>query len=786
LAILISIYSINISNKNNDNSKNNDNNIIKNNYTGGGLLGYLNKGEGEYLQSKSILLTNNKKDNVFFVLEKLSDSNIDFWDKYIESPQEESPQEESQEENNFKTTLELFRRLPKDSPTSYDMLIAYITIKDPNIEIIEHSDIEISVIIITKENIPIMSLIGYCYSLQYDKLLRHKDVYLHLTMFVSSAIRFKYPSVLYIVTKFAPNIQHELCQFVQQIKTDLFILENEFSFNNSISYLPTIGSIRDRIISNPHISSTFFPVDSIELKSLFESEIPIDDSTPTWKIVTTDIVPYIDEKSTPQQVIEIECPSWILNNGNNTFHPYLEYNYEATDSVLLQPITIIDIKLLKLKWDTNYSQIKQFSKDEREGYFQIKVIQDESSKRHNFVFFTFEKLGKHNLPFWTIYANKNNITSTLFDCRGNEIYMKRAVPAFLSTLSLFTQMQKHIADSTKNPRRLKPISENVYDVWIASSHQSNPIEFIDMSTIDMTFSVAAKNGIPITSHMGIFKNSNFLFTKKQPTNITCQFKTYNNISSILHVFAIAAAKIQYPEIKYLMTKPVPVMSSILLHLIPKDSVWVGTNRERYRMFNELKEHIFNQEKFVLSEEDLRLITLNANLEQDSKEYRDCDRHYITGSDYINLLRILEKNKLINKKIEEKYLDKKELKLLYSTRYSEWERSFLNLFTPPILLGEHFDIDNDNYLNLGVVPIDDTHIKWTLITKDKNIEEFTCPGWYLGNYLKRNNIGMNCEQNPVFPHLDVYNLYVFDELFYGESNLSIIIDVDIASIASTII
>jgi len=735
-----------------------------------------------YFQPKTIPKEDGKSSESFFILEKLLPTNIDFWTSHAKFNKKNIPINDrvsdqitnnpeltngvlSEYISSFQESLLLFEKMnstivtyPKED--KYDIFIAYVTNKNPTKEIIDSESIEMCVSMMAKDTIPIISIVGYFQSNSYYNgsyiSYKHKNIYFQLTMFCSSIAKVLYPSILYLVTKLP---QYVISNLFSTINRTLHI-EN-MGFNTNIS----VGSLYDRQLVSKYKSDMIqgaksqSQLQSIEIEIQQQTmqfyppyqlgditQMAINDLSPSWElnIINPDqlfnVSQYSDYSDIETFFIpydNIECPPWILSKKPmNLAHKHLLNYYDDPTHYMLYPTVTINIEFFKKIWDKILSPIEPFTAENRRGYIQTQIVEKDGNLRklrhlknggsYSIVQFVFEKLSPHNVRFWKEYGqiNKTDDSKSIIDVNNNSINLADAVNPFNAFFKLYDSMANHVSE------------ENTYDLWIAYIYHGNCLSPLRTDNIEMSFIIMAKEGIPVTSHMGIFKNLKCFKYGLNPATV----KSHKGISIPLHIFAMAASRLIYPDIQYMLTRPVSIMTSILLSKIPKGHIWVGTNRDRFFTLYNMKESLIN-----IKQKD------NTAL----REKMDKLKNKISDNNTIEI---------INRELELLYEDKNQLMSDIFAQYNENSYDIMPnefLFEPPI------DNKNKN-LNLNLVPIDDTDLIWKLTKKDGTILEFKCPGWYLANSSTRETY---------FNHPNLKTNYV--NIFEGDHLLNAIVDIDLA-------
>lgn len=198
-------------------------------------------------------------------------------------------------------------------------------------------------------------------------------------------------------------------------------------------------------------------------------------------------------------------------------------------------------------------------------------------------YFFLQKLTETNINFWKTYA-LNRTTATA----RSHISYNDGIISFQMVLSMLyrAEFEIYIAYVT----RKQPLDTSIQDFDIRESD------------IEMCFGVLIDKNIPITTHMGIFRNSEY-------TN------PHKNISMELHTFAMAACNLLYPNKLYMITKPVVTMRTIAINYFQKTNlpnlIWVGSRKERLKC--QKLNTMYNNIKQLLESNDPNLLEKSAPL-----------------------------------------------------------------------------------------------------------------------------------------------------------------------------
>jgi hypothetical protein len=217
-------------------------------------------------------------------------------------------------------------------------------------------------------------------------------------------------------------------------------------------------------------------------------------------------------------------------------------------------------------------------------YFSSKILKYKNSKnqkngtiykKEDKVYFIFEQLTEENYEFWDNYANIQDLAERNFhefSTSGFGIGIGDGIKAFIRSIKL-----------------LPNTFEESYEIWISYATRKNPLERSSFSheDIEMSFAVFASKNIPITTHIGIFRNYKYFQINKKP---------HIDLSLELHAFSAFISKIIYQNVKYTVTKPTMIMRKILLKALnQEDEIWVGSSTER----NHLKKQNHHRTENIL-------------------------------------------------------------------------------------------------------------------------------------------------------------------------------------------
>jgi hypothetical protein len=200
-------------------------------------------------------------------------------------------------------------------------------------------------------------------------------------------------------------------------------------------------------------------------------------------------------------------------------------------------------------------------------YYQERELDVKSTHERSKSFFCFEGLSEANYKFWSDFLHEQETADRPSD--GNKLVdIKDGLVAFSKSLEVSNPFAK--------PR---------FDTWIAYANREQPVQELKNGaqphspddSIEMVMCVFAQHGIPITTHIGIFRTVGYWDPAMKPRSC---------LAMELHKFAAFMSTLLYPEARYMVTKPVRLMRDILVSaLLPIDAITVGSISDR-RTFDE--------------------------------------------------------------------------------------------------------------------------------------------------------------------------------------------------------
>ena len=295
----------------------------------------------------------------------------------------------------------------------------------------------------------------------------------------------------------------------------------------------------------------------------------------------------------------------------------------TVDAGVFVPQSLNDREIVKVDENTYLgSKILPFK---QKTYGQERRQGSTPSIGHDIAYFVFERLTDKNIKFWRDY-NENQDENTrrmgVMSENGTRVFIVDGIASFRRSLDLYDESKREsysiwIAYATrKDPRVMKRTSNTEYD------YDANSDFALKNDDIEMTFSVFASNTSPITTHIGILRNFKYFESAQKP---------HLGLAMELHGFAGFAAKLAFPQITYMVTKPVQIMQKLMRATLEVgENLWIGSLREHEEYqknvdgLNYLKPFIerFKDRKEILTLDVLDGSTLNKDqLENGFNEYQ---------------------------------------------------------------------------------------------------------------------------------------------------------------------
>ena len=290
-------------------------------------------------------------------------------------------------------------------------------------------------------------------------------------------------------------------------------------------------------------------------------------------------------------------------------------------------------------------------------------------------------------------------------------------------------------------------SDNPYDIWIIYSIESTAQDFKSYNNIEMCFSLFIDKISPITTHMGIFRNSKF-FTQSKT-----KYKQHKNLSLYLHSFAAKISQLLFPESPkyYMVTSPVKLMRDILVIEMQKyleelqknnpstkleDIIVIGNNNQRNRIRNSIKHKTKNESN----------ITKAKLKELEGLEYPES---------HSRLKEFVNEEFKNDDELNYSLLDEKKKKRFYDLNQLKNNNKIHSLDDYEKVFGKQYFIPRDIDYNPPLHFIDDTH--WSITYNGETIN-FNKPKWFKHKFL------LNISKTTIIDINHLANMYFKDYIF----------------------
>lgn len=224
---------------------------------------------------------------------------------------------------------------------------------------------------------------------------------------------------------------------------------------------------------------------------------------------------------------------------------------------------------------------------------QIEVL-----KKDDNLFLVMEKIDKNNIIKWENFAKAALLSvpqwqKKLIFVKGVEDTVDDLMQQLIKPLDhplnkMLKELTKDMADPIKELKKkyamlagigdgssnfiraLGNFKNNAADVWVAYISSVDPRVTDPKDAIEIAMTVSAKEGSPVSMHMGIFRNPDYMMSK-QPQHA--------KVSPELHAYAAKIAMQYYPALDYMVTTPLASMANIFKEILPKESYAEGFNKK---------------------------------------------------------------------------------------------------------------------------------------------------------------------------------------------------------------
>lgn len=268
------------------------------------------------------------------------------------------------------------------------------------------------------------------------------------------------------------------------------------------------------------------------------------------------------------------------------------------------------------------NEVIQINENKFVGIKKLSYKKEDKSISINNVYFVFERLTERNINFWERYVyNQKNETRRMgvYTESKKTITIIDGTSSFDRSLRLFKdgcdkrgQYSIWIAYVTRtdprppnftiinNSDQINWSNEEIEDYKEKYKNYIKETNIYSLRSfreddIEMSFSVFANETSPITTHMGIFRNYKYFRSEMKP---------HINLSMELHGFAAIASKIIYPQIEYMVTKPVDSMVKIMREKLENTGqIWIGTPRNKKKSLMYIQNFYPSNKSSPLNNED---------------------------------------------------------------------------------------------------------------------------------------------------------------------------------------
>ena len=376
----------------------------------------------------------------------------------------------------------------------------------------------------------------------------------------------------------------------------------------------------------------------------------------------------------------------------------------------------------------------------------LDYINNNKTQGNDNIFFNAEKLTSDTIKFWKSYCANQKQQFNSIERSTNRPYSEGLI-GFEESLSLFNQYNNYhiwiifVANTTLKDKFISLTSKR--------GEILKDIKKSCFNEIEMCLTLFIGDNVPITTHMGIFRNAHY-FTKLK------SLKTHKNLALYLHSFAAKISKIIVPKTYYMVTSPTPIMRTILVKEIEKyvkklkthntethntethnsklkleDIIVIGNNTQRNRIRKAIKSKSTNEtpEIKILVQELKKLKEKKQNL-----NFRTIEDIESNIKNSVNTEFKEEENVASSKPFDfkiSKAIDNKKQNRIDTIKYLPDYNEIYSLNDYEKHYGNQEFIPHNSDYNPPLHFINDT--QWS-ITYNDTLIEFVKPFWFNHKYL----------------------------------------------------
>jgi hypothetical protein len=277
---------------------------------------------------------------------------------------------------------------------------------------------------------------------------------------------------------------------------------------------------------------------------------------------------------------------------------------------------------------------KQQQQQQQQYYHDAGIIKDEiglqvlpstdNPKKHIFIDFGMDKVSDDDvsLNYWINYGKCQECVTRKLGVKAG-INIEDGISSFNMALDIVRMIKGKdrdidvyvvYASSSSLAGKTEDLLSEFTGLTISDFCNNDDItkcsKAVEESQILMTFVLFVKRGCPISTHIGIFKNSQLFSEKNRKKNV-------KNLSLYLHSYSCYVTSTLYPEVEYIITRPVPAMSYILYSNLKdkgEGSVFYGSQYER-NIINQRHEYIAKVERISMIHETIETILAKCNWDE---------------------------------------------------------------------------------------------------------------------------------------------------------------------------
>ena len=271
---------------------------------------------------------------------------------------------------------------------------------------------------------------------------------------------------------------------------------------------------------------------------------------------------------------------------------------------------------------------------QQQQYYDSGIIKEENGiqslpsldnpRKHIIIDFGMDKVSDDDvsLHYWMKYGKCQDYVTKKQGVRG--IHINDGIDSFNIALDIVPSIKRkdkdvdvyvvYASSSSFSAEKTEELLSEFSGLTISDDYNNDDInkckKAVEESKILMSFVLFVKKGCPISTHIGIFKNSVLFSPENSKRNV-------KNLSLYLHSYSCWVTSKLYPEVEYIITRPVPAMSYILYSNLKdrgEGSIYYGSQYER-NIRNQHNEYIAKVKEISKFDKNIENIKAEINWDE---------------------------------------------------------------------------------------------------------------------------------------------------------------------------